>query len=78
MEHAQIKSMAMSVYVLQGLMGRTANIVRIIKMQLKEFAKTLFVKVILLIVISVRERTTAVSAVYANYSFKDFVIHLKF
>ena len=78
MEHAQIKSMAMSVYVLQGLMGRTANIVRIIKMQLKEFAKTLFVRVILLIVILVRERTTTVSAVYANYSFKDFVIHLKF
>ena len=69
MEHAQIKSMAMSVYVLQVLMGRTANIVRIIKMQLKEFAKTLFVKVILLIVIFLRERTTVVSAVYANYSF---------
>ena len=69
MEHAQIKSMAMSVYVLQDLMGRTANIVRIIKMQLKEFAKTLFVKVILLIVIFLRERTTAVSAISANYSF---------
>ena len=78
MEHAQIKSMAMSVYVLQSLMGRTANIVRIIKMQLKEFAKTLFVRVILLIVILVRERTTTVSAVYAKYSFKDFVIHLTF
>ena len=42
MEHAQMKSMAMSVNVIQDLMEQTARIVSFMKMQLKWFVVQLF------------------------------------